>query len=183
MMAGRMFGGVAAAVGLLVVSCETPAPERSAAAQPGAAERPSEQKRDAARQVESAPATRPVSAPEAAAPSPKPPKGQVSKIDIGTLFALQGEGRAFIVDVRPAFFYNVGHIPGATSMPLKSYDTLFPAKRAEFDAAVAAGKVIVIYCADETCPDGRSTARRLAKEGYSSSVYTAGWKEWKDSGL
>ena len=119
----------------------------------------------------------------AEAPAPSPPKGTVSQMDLGTLFELQGAGRAFVVDVRPAFFYNLDHIPGAINLPLKSYDKVFPEKKGDFDAAVSADKIIVLYCLDEDCPDGRSTARKLAKDGYSTSVYTGGWKEWKASGL
>lgn len=175
---------------MLMVSCETP----SATTPPGSQATPSSPAAPAVPKI--APATvAPTTAPQASKPAPIPqpapqptpspgaPAGQVSQIDISTLFGLQGEGRAFILDVRPAFFYNLGHIPGAINMPLKSFDTAFPAKRADLDAAVSAGKVIVLYCVDEDCPDGRTTARRLAKEGYSTSVYTAGWKEWRDSGL
>lgn len=114
---------------------------------------------------------------------PDKPKGTITQVDLGTLFALQGDGQALVVDVRPAFFYNLDHIPGAISMPLRSFDTLFPAKQPEFDAALEAGKVIVLYCTDEDCPDGEATAREMAARGYSTSVYKGGWKEWKASGL
>ena len=68
-------------------------------------------------------------------------KRQISEMDIGTLFQLQGENRAFLVDVRPALFYNFGHIPGAISIPKRSFKTLFPSAKAELDAALSAGKV------------------------------------------
>ncbi len=179
--------------GLIQLSCETPSAPTSAAsagsraeaprpvAEPVKKEAPVKKKVEvAAKPTPPKPESKPVEVP---APAAEKPKGRISQMDIGTLFQLQGEGRAFLVDVRPAFFYNLDHIPGAISLPLKTYDAMFPGRKAQLDAAVGAGKVIVLYCADENCPDGRSTARKLAKEGYSTSVYTAGWKEWKASGL
>ena len=130
-------------------------------------------------------------APQVTSPTPEPasapvvakPKGQISEMDIGTLFQLQGENKAFLVDVRPGFFHNLEHIPGAISLPVKKFDEQFPAVQSQLDAALAAGKIIVLYCTDENCPDGRRTATKLAKKGYSTSVYKGGWKEWKASGL
>lgn len=130
-------------------------------------------------------------APEASSPTLEPapapvvekPKGQISEMDIGTLFQFKGENKAFLVDVRPGFFHNLEHIPGAISLPVKKFDELFPAVQSQLDDALAAGKVIVLYCTDENCPDGRRTAAKLAKKGYSTSVYKGGWKEWKASGL
>ena len=128
-----------------------------------------------------APTARPTPAPEAA-PAPGP-KGQVTVMDLGKLFELQGENRAFLVDVRPDLYYRFDHIPGAISMPVRHFDSSFPGRKAEFDAALAEGKVIVLYCTDENCPDGTRAARKLAALGYSSSVYKGGWKEYKASGL
>ena len=137
--------------------------------------------------VEPAPASSDVAARGEASPVPEveksPAKGQISHMDIGTLFQLREEERVLLVDVRPAFFYGLAHIPGAISLPLKKFDGQFPGMQAQFDAAVSEGKVIVLYCTDEDCPDGRRTAAQLSELGYTTSVYKGGWKEWKGSGL
>ena len=110
-------------------------------------------------------------------------KGKISQVDVGALFQLREEGRVFLVDVRPAFFFNLEHIPGAISLPLKKFDSQFPTVRSQFKAALDAGRVVVLYCTNEKCPDGLIAAGKLSKLGYSTSVYKGGWKEWKDAGL
>ena len=110
-------------------------------------------------------------------------KGKIRQVDIGALFQLREEGRVFLVDVRPAFFFNLGHIPGAISLPLKKFDAQFPAVRSQFEAALGDGRVIVLYCTNEKCPDGLIAAGKLSRLGYSTSVYKGGWKEWQDAGL
>ncbi|MDP7307020.1 MAG: rhodanese-like domain-containing protein [Roseibacillus sp.] len=110
-------------------------------------------------------------------------KGEIRQVDIGSLFQLREEGRVFLIDVRPAFFFGLGHIPGAISLPLKKFDSQFPNLQSQFDAAREAGRVIVLYCTNEQCPDGLRTAGKLSGLGYSTSVYKGGWKEWKAAGL
>ncbi|MEC9056674.1 MAG: rhodanese-like domain-containing protein, partial [Verrucomicrobiota bacterium] len=101
------------------------------------------------------PGTLPIQDEESALPREEPrAKGKISQVDIGTLFQLRGEGRVFLVDVRPAFFFSLGHIPGSISLPLKKFDAQFPAVRSEFEAALGADRVIVLYCTNEKCPDG-----------------------------
>lgn len=118
-----------------------------------------------------------------AEPTPSGPRGVITEVDLGRLFELRDDDKALLVDVRPASFYARRHIPGAISLPKKAYATEFPLKRPELDAAVKAGKVLVLYCADEDCPDGYAVAKLLAVEGYSSSLYKGGWREWKQAGL
>ena len=108
---------------------------------------------------------------------------RISGIQVGDLFQLLGENRILLVDVRPGFFFRLGHIPGAFSLPLKSFESGIGVFRRNLDDARRAGKTIVIYCADENCPDSLTTARKLARMGYSTSVYRGGWKEWRSSGL
>ena len=176
-------GAACLAFSLLQVSCQTPPDPNTSTEAPAPVPVLTTPALEETEKIE-LPAPQPrETLPEPPVAPPPVEKGTITQMDLGTLFELQGEGRAFIVDVRPAFWYKIDHIPGAISLPLKHYDSVFATKKAEFDAARTAGKVIVLYCTDEDCPDGRSTARRLAKAGYSSSVYRGGWKEWKASGL
>lgn len=130
------------------------------------------------------PGTLPGQAEEPALPRKEPrAKGKIRQVDIGALFQLREEGRVFLVDVRPAFFFSLGHIPGAISLPLKKLDAQFPAVRLQIEAALGDGRVIVLYCTNEKCPDGLIAAGKLSKLGYATSVYKGGWKEWQNAGL
>lgn len=135
-----------------------------------------------------APAAKKQAAPET---SPAPPKkkprlngrGKVSSISVEDFFVLQQSGSVLLYDARPAFFYKLGHIPGAISMPKNRSEWDIPAREAEIKVAIAAKKTIVVYCTNFACPDARTVARRLAGYGYSSSTLTGGWDSWKDAGL
>ena len=120
-------------------------------------------------------------APEAPQPAVTP--GKITQIGIEDLFVRMGENSVFLVDVRPGFFHAIGSIDGSISMPLRSYEKSFPAKRPELDAAVAAGKLIVLYCENPKCPDAGITAKRLSDLGYRVCIYKGGWDEWKSAGL
>ena len=109
--------------------------------------------------------------------------GAITELDLGRLIALRDDGKVLLVDVRPGMFYRLGHIPGAVSLPKKSFAARFPGRKADLDAAVAAGKVVVLYCTNVECPDGFAVARKLAPMGYSVSLYKGGWEEWEAMGF
>lgn len=122
--------------------------------------------------------------------SPKPDRpvslnerGKITSISITDFYPLQQADRVLLFDARPAFFYTLGHIPGAISMPKDNCDAEIEKRKAEIKAAVSAGKTIVVYCTSMTCPDARSVAMHLADYTYSSSTLTGGWETWKESGL
>lgn len=110
-------------------------------------------------------------------------RGAVTEIDLTTFFGLREAGRAVVYDVRPGLFYRMGHIPGAVAFSGKAFGERFPQEQPALDAAVAAGKVIVLYCTNLDCPDGGVVAAWLADRGYPVSVYKGGWEEWKSAGL
>lgn len=120
-------------------------------------------------------------------PDPKPavaPRpGLITEVDLGRLIGLRDAGKVLLVDVRPAMFYRMEHIPGAVSLPKKTFDSSWPGRKSDVDAAVAAGKVVVLYCANEECPDGYAVAKRLSPLGYAVSIYKGGWDEWKMAGF
>ena len=121
--------------------------------------------------------------PQAVAETAKPAKGQLTEVDLQRVFEMQGDGTMLLVDVRPPVFYGMGHIPGAINLPKRYFETSFPEKREELDAAVEAGKVIVLYCTNRQCRDGYLVGKDLARLGYSTSLYKGGWEEWKAAGL
>jgi rhodanese-related sulfurtransferase len=126
-------------------------------------------------------------APEVAPVAKKKPRmngrGKVTSISLTDAFALQQSGKALIYDARPGFFYGLGRIPGAISLPKAKGEEQIAAREPEIKAALAEGKTIIIYCSNSACPDARAVARHLASFGYSSSTLSGGWDSWKESGL
>lgn len=110
-------------------------------------------------------------------------KGKITSISIESFFALQQSGNVLLFDARPGFFYALGHIPGAISIPKPECDELIAKHQGEIKAAIAAKKSIVVYCTNLLCPDARTVASHLAAHGYSSSTLTGGWDSWKEAGL
>lgn len=111
-------------------------------------------------------------------------RGEISSVDLSEAFALQESGSAMIFDARPAFFYNLGHLPGAINIPAKADpDTAIHRREAEIEAALAAGKTLIVYCTSWTCPDARTLARHLSGFGYPSSIFGGGWDAWREAGL
>lgn len=109
--------------------------------------------------------------------------GQITGVDIEQLFSLMQNQQVMLVDCRPGIYYHLGHIRGAVHLSLRKYARILHAIKEVFDRALADGKVIVIYCQNLNCPDAYLFAQKIASEGYSVSVYKAGWEEWNASGL
>ncbi|MCX6879499.1 MAG: rhodanese-like domain-containing protein [Verrucomicrobia bacterium] len=157
MTAGAMRRSAAALV-LVALSCNGPqgsgpAPARTAPAAP----RPT--------QATAVPVT------------PKP--GKIARMPLGTFFALQQSAGALIYDVRPAFFFSLGHIPGASSWPKRQFAAQLAAREAEILLAAAAKRPVVLYCTDLACPDADFVARRLAACGHSVAILEGGYQIWK----
>lgn len=149
---------VASVVGLM--SCAKPAPQEPV-------------------RVTSVPALKKKPLPE----TPDPPRGRITAISMEELFLLQQSGQLLLLDARPSFFYSLGHIQGAISMPKGGSEHHIKLREAEIKTALAADKTIVTYCTNASCPDARSVAANLSKAGYPCSVLVGGYESWKDSGL
>ena len=113
----------------------------------------------------------------------RPGSGRVTRIPLGDLFHLQQENRALIFDVRPAFVYKLGHIPGAVNWPKTSFKSQLAVHEPQIAVARAAQKPVVLYCVDFACPDARTVASWLAERGHSVSVLEGGWDAWKTGDL
>ena len=110
-------------------------------------------------------------------------RGKVSSISLTEFFPLHESGKVLLLDARPGFFYSLGHIPTATSLPKDGCEARIVKREAEIKSAIAAKQTIVIYCTNLLCPDARAVATHLADHGYSSAVLSGGWETWKESGM
>ncbi len=149
---------VASAVGLM--SCANPAPQEPVT-------------------PPSAPALKEQPAPE----TPDPPRGRITSISMEELYLLHQNGQLLLLDARPSFFYSLGHIQGAISMPKGGSANHIKLREAEIKTALAAKKTIVTYCTNASCPDARSVAANLSEAGYPCSILVGGYESWKESGL
>ena len=128
------------------------------------------------------PPARPAPAqPAALAVTPKP--GTITHIPLATFFPLQQSAAALIYDVRPGFFFGLGHIPGALSWPKSQFAAQLAAREAEIRAAKAAKRPVILYCTDLACPDSSKVAARLADLGFSVSILEGGYAAWKSAEL
>lgn len=111
------------------------------------------------------------------------PPGQITGVEMGQVFSMIHENRVLLIDCRPPIYYHLGHLDGAISLPLKSYDKVIESRKTNIVQALADKKVIVLYCQNVKCPDAYAVAKKLGQLGYPVSVYKGGWEEWKQAGL
>lgn len=92
-----------------------------------------------------------------------------------------------LIDVRPAFMYEQGHIPGAVNVPLVNPedgsmipdDTLVSAIEA---AGVKPNDDVVLYC--QTGMHAGLAANTLAQEGFTDiELYSGSMDDWSAQGL
>jgi len=90
-------------------------------------------------------------------------------------------GDAVFVDVRSAFSYEAGHIPGALHLPSHAST----AHVREVLASYPADSRVVTYCSGGGCQSSYTLAKRLGKESLRSEVYvlTGGWPAWQAAGF
>ena len=110
-------------------------------------------------------------------------RGKIETIPLADFFTLQQSGKAMIFDARPAFFYSLGHIPGAINLSKNNCDQAIHKRESEIKAAVAAGKTIVVYCSSSTCPDARTVAIHISGFGYPAKIFYGGMEEWRDASM
>jgi rhodanese-related sulfurtransferase len=109
--------------------------------------------------------------------------GEISSISFEAFFSLHDSDRILLFDARPAYFFNLGHIPKATHLSADDCDPIIQSKEAEIKAALAAGKTIVVYCTGFGCKDARTLSRHLSSFGYPVSVFSGGWRAWTSAEL
>ena len=82
------------------------------------------------------------------------------------------------VDARDTSDYNLGHLPGAISIPVRASRK----DRMEVLEGISNETPIVVYCQSATCSYGEEVARLLLQDGYDDiSIFGGGWEEWSDA--
>lgn len=88
-----------------------------------------------------------------------------------------------IIDARPDLFWEIGHIPGAINLPRKQFAEFYPKTESLLREAVAAGRPLLLYCADQHCPDAGALAKELNQRGFNGLLlFEAGWAAWEEAG-
>jgi rhodanese-related sulfurtransferase len=85
---------------------------------------------------------------------------------------------ALVLDARSAFFYKVGHIPGALLLPEDGFEAAFP----QVEPHLKDSLDIIVYCAGMGCEASHIVARRLREKGFPAVVLHEGWPAWTDAG-
>lgn len=116
-----------------------------------------------------------------AAPSFK--QGRVTRVALGDFFQLQQSGRALIFDVRPSFYFVLGHVPGSINWPRARFDSGIGTFEPKIQSATSAGTPVFLYCTDLACPDALAVAEKLAARGHSVAILQGGWEAWKTGEL
>ena len=89
------------------------------------------------------------------------------------------KGGVWLVDVRSAYAYERGHIPGAVNLQMGHYAANGP------EVLVGIGKhdPIITYCSGGSCQTSIQLATRLVEDGYTNvRAFYGGWGEWLAAG-
>jgi rhodanese-related sulfurtransferase len=101
---------------------------------------------------------------------------EISLQDAAALFSA---GQAVFLDARDAEIYAEGHVQGALSLPLHSFEQVFPSIRDRL-----AGKTVITYCDGERCSLSADLADALRALGIENVLELKnGWTLWQEQGL
>lgn len=107
----------------------------------------------------------------------------VHDIEIGsveTAGEIFNAGTAVFVDARPADEFNDGHIQGAVSLPLASFDDEIE----RFFETYPFSTSIITYCSGRECQDSHELAQFLIEIGYTDvRVFIDGYPVWEEKGM
>lgn len=88
---------------------------------------------------------------------------------------------ALILDARPRLLYEIGHIPGALSLPREDFEPAFLTLRDVLEAHRR--RLLIVYCSDSTCKDSRLVADALYTLGFGNiAIFPEGFEKWEAQG-
>ncbi len=92
------------------------------------------------------------------------------------------QNSAVWVDARSKVSYELGHVPGAMSLPSSDFEAGFALVGAKFPKNVR----IVVYCTSADCDESERVITGLVKKGYQYRYllhFKDGWNEWEMANL
>jgi 3-mercaptopyruvate sulfurtransferase SseA len=91
------------------------------------------------------------------------------------------QARAVLVlDARPKLFFEMGHVPGAWSLPREEFKVAYSRLASRLRQE---GRAVVVYCESDSCEDAEAVRVALAEHGHVAKVFLGGWAEWTAAGL
>ena len=99
--------------------------------------------------------------------------GEIALKDAAMLFL---SGRAVFLDARSDYEYQLGHIQGAISLPVRSFASEFQ----DIKPRLAGKEAVIAYCDGAQCPLSHALAKHLREAGV-KNVYVLknGWALWQ----
>lgn len=102
----------------------------------------------------------------------------LSDIEINNPFDVKkivNDKKMLLVDVRPEFIYEQGHIPDAISLPLNEFEQSKNILLSQYSL----NHPILIYCSGPKCTDSHTFAKKLRRLGFTGvKVYRGGFLQW-----
>ncbi|MDR0355274.1 MAG: rhodanese-like domain-containing protein [Deltaproteobacteria bacterium] len=99
--------------------------------------------------------------------------------DPNELQELLGQPGIAVLDARNELLYEIGHIPGATSLPAEG----LAGAGADYWRRLPEAEIYVVYCSEELCPLAGKLAEALAARGLSEIyVFVPGFDVWLEDG-
>ncbi|MEI6676533.1 MAG: rhodanese-like domain-containing protein [Verrucomicrobiota bacterium] len=116
-------------------------------------------------------------------PARTPRPGKITHLQLDAFFPLQQSNAALIYDVRPAFFFRLGHIPGAVNWSINSFASQLTTREEEIRRATHDKRPVILYCTDLACHYSSNAAYRLSALGHSVAILDGGYAAWKAADL
>ncbi len=88
-------------------------------------------------------------------------------------------GAALLVDARDPEFFERGHIPGAVSLPVRDFDSVFP----KLEEQLRAAPRVITYCDGVSCELSVELTEKLLFAGLEFiEFFTGGIQQWQGAG-
>lgn len=101
----------------------------------------------------------------------------LSQISLDELKRRSAATNSVILDARAEFFYQLGHVPGALSLPRSDFEAAYAKLKTRLEADK--NQPIAVYCSGSDCEDSQMVAEALVKLGFRKvAVFKGGWDDW-----
>ncbi len=109
-----------------------------------------------------------------------PAAGELERLGLVAFLKLREDKTVMVLDARPAVFFELGHVPGALSLPRDNFEEAY----VRLGMNSAKGRALVVYCASDTCEDAGVVRAALVRLGHAKiMIFHGGWSGWQAAGL